>query len=461
MSSIDPLHRRLFGPRAERIVDAGRLLREHARPTDLEGTRLADAAIWNEATEGPVDTRIASAIRRLLTPRGRVAVFRPVPASRDPRVTLQSLILHLSEAGFVILDEDAAPGFGADPVARGVWVLARAARYRIRGYAPGDESAIGALFQDSFHVARAVDAWRWKFEQHPWRSETPPIALAWDEAAPGDPRLVGQYAAVPMRLASVNDPDDRALQLCDIMTAPEARTVGRGPTAVLSRMLRRLYASHAEHRIGFVIGWNTATSRAFALRFHHGNELESVADWHRDATSPTFEAHADRNSGDDYEIRVIERFDERFDRFFERVLPAYGYLQHRDARYLDWRYRQPGVRYLPFAAYRGEHLVGWSVFRRHEDQLEWGDALFDPDAPEAVGAVLQRALDHPMHQGVTQITGWFSERPAWWRDQLLALGFARRPEPNDLSLIYGVHSRPDAGQRLARLYYTKGDSDLF
>lgn len=442
MSATSSIHRALFGPQPGRVADAEALAAIPGR-----AGAVWDAIVWDEATAGVLDTSAAGRLRAALGERGRLAVHRPLEASRSRLPQLQSLVVALSEAGFVILDEDA--GAGLDSV--GVWVVARRARFSIRGYRNGDETQIGELFAASFHTERSAAAWRWKFRQHPWGNAA--IALAWDEQDAERPRLVGQYAAIPMRLAGVAGEDDRALQLCDIMTAPEARAVGRGPTAVLSRMLRRLYSTHGEHRIGFVIGWNTATSRAFARRFHAAHEHGPVACWHRDRSPPAV--------GGGYRIREIESFGPRFDRFFRRVLPAYGYLQRRDAAYLAWRYRQPGVRYLRLAAYRFGRLAGWAIFRRQDERLVWGDALVDPRQQRAADALLAAALEHAETRGAERVTAWFGERPAWWCQALAGLGFARQREPSDLSLIYGVHSLPDAGRRLAHLYYTMGDSDLF
>ncbi len=450
VSPTSPLHLALFGSTTERIRDA----RERS-PVDDHSW---DAVLFEESAGRPLDHDAARRIRRSLTARGRLAVFLPFRDGPGHRQALQRLVVCLSRSGFVILDEDAAPDVAEG--SGGVWILARVALYCIRGYRPGDESSISDLFRRSFHVTRDAAQWRWKYEQHPWRPGAPPIVLAWSaencghgDIDRGDACLVGQYAAVPMRLAGIEGEDDRVLQLCDIMTAPEARSVGRGPTAVLSRMLRCLYATHAEHRVEFVIGWNTATSRAFALRFNAGHEAEPVAFWTRDRDLP-----ADPGG---YRVATIERFGARFDRLFRRLLPAYAYLQRRDARYLEWRYRQPGVRYLRLAAYRLGRLVGWAIFRRRDDSLEWGDALIAPRHAAVAGALLRAALEHEDMQGVVRVSAWFSERPPWWRECLLTLGFERQKEPNDLSLIYGLHNRNDAGRRLERLYYTMGDSDLF
>ena len=59
------------------------------------------------------------------------------------------------------------------------------------------------------------------------------------------------------------------------------------------------------------------------------------------------------------------------------------------------------------------------------------------------------------------ISGWLTSRPAWWDETVTALGFERRPEPQELGLVY-VPFEHDPGDDFRRgLYYTWGDSDLF
>ena len=92
----------------------------------------------------------------------------------------------------------------------------------------------------------------------------------------------------------------------------------------------------------------------------------------------------------------------------------------------------------------------------------WGDALFDRQHPDAVAAVLARALDEPEHRGVARVDGWLSANPAWWARLIEDLGFESRPDPQDLGMIFLPFEEPDPLERFqAALYYTKGDGDLF
>jgi|GEM_PF-2574442 len=412
-----------------------------------------DGLVWCLPQDAVFTHRDACSARRALAPAGRLVVRQRLAITGGARPDkppdealapqIQQPVLALLGAGFALLDER----WLADGSAQ---LVARSARCEVRAYQAGDEHAIAPLFARSFHRERSLAAWRWKFLEHPWRAPQPAISLAWD-----DDRLVGQYAAVPMRMVWVGGADVAALQLCDIMTAASVRHVGRGKTAVLSRMLRHLYAGHGEQRVGFVLGFITGTSRAFALRFSAGHELEPVACWRRAwGASP-------RLRGGGYRVREVAHFGTAFDHFFARVAPAYGFLQRRDARYLAWRYRQPDVAYRKLAALRFGRLVGWSVFQRQGPCLVWGDALIDPRHPRAAAALLASAFAGTHADGCREVRAWFSERPVWWQERLAALGFERTVEADDLSIVYGVHSQPDTARMLRELYYTQGDSDLF
>ena len=116
---------------------------------------------------------------------------------------------------------------------------------------------------------------------------------------------------------------------------------------------------------------------------------------------------------------------------------------------------------MVLAARRWGRLVGWSVFRRRDDDALWGDALFDPAHDRAAEAILATALAEPELAGATRMAAWFPERPSWWNGRLAELGFEVRPEPQELGMVALPDAEPEAFARLAEVYYTMGDGDLF
>jgi len=220
---------------------------------------------------------------------------------------------------------------------------------------------------------------------------------------------------------------------------------------VLGRLARHFWASYGEDRMDLHYGFNTATARAFSLRFVPGvRALEPVGVWATEWRSRA------RQAG--YDCAPIDSFGAWQDELFSRVAPSYEVLVRRDARYLNWRYvERPGFDYRLWRVTREGRPVGASVLRVVDGVLWWGDAWFDPQEPEAVPALLDAAVEA---SGVVSVAGWFPERPHWWAARLAALGFRKVAEKDDLVCVYAPFT-PAGSDAMPRLYYTRGDSDLF
>ncbi|HEY7215239.1 MAG TPA: hypothetical protein VIC28_11450 [Thermoanaerobaculia bacterium] len=380
--------------------------------------------------------------------RDQEKVLIPVPpADLDPR----QLVIALSEAGFVILK----PARGEAP---GGPFLARRDSFFVREYRQGDEERILPLFRRTFYVERSLARWGWVYRENPYGE------LKISEAFAEDGRLAAHYAGYPVRFHRQLGGERRtlqALQVGDTMTEPALRHVGRGPISLLGRTVRHFYARFCEGQVDFNYGFNTGKIQRFSLSFVGARRLESlpfhVLDLAERPLAPPG-AFLSRLAG--WRVERIRHFDERWDRFFERVSGAYRLLVQRDARYLAWRYaRCPDTEYFIYAVFRRGRLAGWSVFRRKEDRLLWGDALFDPRYPDAVRQLLAGALAE--HREAKTVESWIVSRPSWWRERVLRLGFESRPEPNDLGFVFVPFNYDPEEDFRAHLYYTMGDSDLF
>lgn len=427
----------------------------------------------------------------------------------------------LYESGFVILDEVAArpmpatepeepdgpPLFGDG--ARGVGphlTVARRSRHRVRSYQPGDETAILALFQRVFHQRRSLAQWRWRYVDNPYANHR--ISLAVDE----DGELAVHYAGYPVRLwaaagvlggVATSATDGQlldALHVGDTMTSPEARRVGRGRTNLLSRAVNHFYSAYSRGRVAFNYGANVGKIQRFYRRAAGGRWLEEaphcsrpldghpfpgtpgrlatrLAGWRVERIAALPDGDGDGDGDDQFPGQVhsqghrlaVERRAADLDDLWRRSRAAYRLLLERDHRYLAWRYAAPEIPYHLWAVYRRRRLVGWSVFRYEsrgvtgeaDERLVWGDALFDPEEPEAPAVLLTAATAAPELQGARRIEGWLTDRPAWWGRTVARLGFERQPEPQDLGVIY-AHFLLNLGDVLAQdWYYTKADTDLF
>jgi len=384
---------------------------------------------------------------RRLREKGRLLIPGPVDIAIP-----QDLVIALSEAGFVILkpERDATAAV----------YLARKESCFVREFRDGDEEQILPMFRRSFHVDRSLARWRWEYRENPYGG------LRISEAFSPEGQLVAQYAGYPVRFHHAAGGETRtlpALQIGDTMTEPSFRHLGRGPTSLLGRTVRHYYARFCEGQVAFNYGFNTGNIQRFSMSFVGARRLESLPFHVLDlAARPLATPNPLLSRLAGFRVERIAHFDARWDAFFQRVSGAYGLLVERDARYLEWRYaRCPDTEYFLYALFRRDRLAGWSVFRAKGDRLLWGDALFDPEVPAAPRQLLARVLAAPEHSQAKTVETWASSRPAWWREQVLSLGFESRPEPDDLGFVFVPFGEDPEEELRARLYYMMGDSDLF
>ncbi len=437
--------RLLVGGSTETAASLGAELCPVDRLAEREAGSFAAAVLLDISL--PLGSLLAG-VRRLLADKGRLLVVRS-----GSRVTPQELTVVLSEAGFVIVK---LADIGDQVIG------ARKEDFFVREYREGDEEQILPLFRRSFFVERSLARFRWEYQENPYGNRMISEAFA------GDGRLVAHYAGYPVRFYTEAGGTPRslpALQVGDTMTEPSVRQVGRGPTSLLGRTVRHYYARFCEGQVAFNFGVNTGNIQRFSLSFVGARRLEDLPYHVRDARLPVTVPRPWLTRLAGYRVERITRFDERWDELFGRVRGAYRLLVERDARYLEWRYaRCPDTEYFIWAVFRRRRLVGWSVFRHRGERgerLAWGDALFDPRHPAALPVLLAHVLAAPEHRSAELVETWLTSRPAWWTEQVRALGFESRPEPQDLGFVFvPFEVDPEEDFREA-LYYTMGDSDLF
>jgi len=94
--------------------------------------------------------------------------------------------------------------------------------FKLRGYKPGDENTICALFEKVFGKpmgkTESIRHWQWEFLENPVKGLF--VKLAWDKE-----RLVGQYTASPLRVCADGKEIIAALSH-DTMTDPQYEGLG-------------------------------------------------------------------------------------------------------------------------------------------------------------------------------------------------------------------------------------------
>lgn len=390
-----------------------------------------------------------------LPERGWLLVAGPGGDPAAAEAARDEMRLAVHEAGLVPVD--GLPATAARPAL----CLARRDPFRIRALAAGEEGLLAALFRRCFHTDRSAEEWEWRYRRHPHGG--PWSSLAVD--ATGAP--VAHYGAYPVLLDRRERERFRPLlaaQVGDLMSAPEARAAGRGPTSLFARTGDHFYAARRCDGIAFSYGVHTGTSRAFSERFAGAvpflpAPLRVLATEEIDAAARR-RARALALGG--WRARRAAAPDRRFEGLYERARHGFTLLARRDRRYLGWRYfDRPGQSYELHLLERGEELLGWGIFRREAERLIWGDALCDPSAAGGIALLLASALEATSTRP-ERVEGWFSPEPAWWQRSLEELGFRAAPDPQDLvfTCVGGREPEPASALRTG-FYLTRGDSDLF
>lgn len=234
-----------------------------------------------------------------------------------------------------------------------------------------------ATFGDVDSEKLRPDVWRWRFADNP-------AGQGWIRLADHDGRVVGHYAAVPMRVRVAGAERVFAMS-CDTMTHPDYQKQG-----IFVTLAQELYDDIARRdgvttvfgfpndssRPGFVGKLDWFDVHVFPLRVKPARSAGILARWVPPALAAALGAIADRayrvvtpRVGPPQRCRIepLARFDDRFDALWRRHQDLAPVMQVRDRAFLEWRYLAvPSFGYRPFAVHVGDRLEGYLVLRRLE-----------------------------------------------------------------------------------------------
>lgn len=338
----------------------------------------------------------------------------------------------------------------------------RAAECLYRLYRPGDETALNEMFNEVFRTDRTLEAWRWKYIDNPAGQGC--IALGClPEGA-----MVAHYGGYPLWLVR-NDNGKKTRQLAfhagDVLTRPEARAIGIGKSSMLVRTTRVFQEDLARQDIPFYFGFNTDVARKFGQMFQNYRDGGAVGYWRMEAARLERQTFLERTLSrwQGWEVTPGLAEANAMDAFFQEVCDQYGWMIERGWQYLDWRYRtRPDREYLTLTLKKRGKVMGWGVFFRQGEVLQWGDALFSRAVShKQIQRLLQQAVD-TCQGSVSRVEAWFSPYPGWWSERMRNTGFVAIAEPHDLSLQMIPVKEQNVEQYVNDgFYYTWGDSDLF
>jgi hypothetical protein len=302
-------------------------------------------------------------------------------------------------------------------------------------YQASDRKGVDTLYRRVFGRDAAESSqlrWEWQYRRNPNNVGGTP--LIW--VAREGPTIVGQYAAMPVRL-SVLGKQVAAAWGMDVMVAPERQRQGLGE--VLFRTWDRhvgaslgLGLSEASHRLFQKLNWADVgpvpclvkpLSRRAVFRSHWPRPLNRIVSA---ISLPIIRIIARTRPVEDH-VEVIRRFDEGFNDLWERVGPKFDFIVRRDARYLNWKYIEPPhVRYVVVALMRGDEPHGYAVYRHlreargrvtllvdflvHPDDERGLEALLRWVDREALAADSDKIRAFAMHAGFRRImrrSGYF------------------------------------------------------
>jgi hypothetical protein len=226
---------------------------------------------------------------------------------------------------------------------------------RLRPLEPGDEEGLLAAWRRAFAAAdphaapRDLGAWRWRFERNP---DGASVMLCLDPEG----RVVAQFAASRAQFAHAGE------RLCggqalDSFVDPAWRGLARSGAFVRTGLaFAERFGGEGGGRSAFLWGLPAPAARRIgAARLGYGF-VRSVLQL---AAAP---ARVRPRAAGAIEVRELERFDGEFDAFFEAQAQGRGTIAVRDARRLQWRYRErPGAHYAVAEARAGGRLAGWAV----------------------------------------------------------------------------------------------------
>ena len=337
-------------------------------------------------------------------------------------------------------------------------------------YRDEDRRAVDTLYRRVFghDMANASQLrWAWQYSRNP---DLPPDGLQIWLAREG-PSVIGQYAAMPVRL-HVEDREMRGSWGMDVMVAPERQRQGLG------EMLFRAWDQHVDAALG--LGMSEPSRRLFQkLRWPFLRTVPCLtkpltrrafrrATWplpvNRLVSAVTYPyvRFASRLRPLRAQIEPIRHFDERFSRFWDSIEGSFDLAVRRDARYLNWKYIEPPhVRYFVAALVRDESVGGYVVYRHVQEPRGRVTLLVDflADPTDVMGfQTLLRWVDREARAADSDKVRTLALHDGF-RQVLKRSGYFHVASDVELAVKINAAVKPRFYEQAQRWHVTLGDSD--
>ena len=183
-------------------------------------------------------------------------------------------------------------------------------------------------------------------------------------------------------------------------------------------------------------------------------------------TLATVDGALARNYARGVEVEEIERFDDSFDEFFEKVAAVIPCVPEKGSEFLSWRYGsgslQDPVKVLGVRGAQG--LLGYAVLKVAPSSREDAyilDLTVLPGYREAARALLRETVHYFRREGVNIIRYRFIESPTSPRaDSLMRMGFYyRKGRSNNLLVKFSEPGLHETARDIRNWSYTTGDGE--
>lgn len=327
----------------------------------------------------------------------------------------------------------------------------------IRAYRPEDEPALLRLYETVFGISDA-DARRdreWRYMRNPAGSHQTIVAVLEDGEA------IASCTGIPLR-ARLSGQACSVAVMEDAMTHPSYRGAMLGRTGLFVRTVQNWVDNFTSGAGPIDFSYGTPQPRHARLgQLLMGYELWDGIGYYSREIRDTPIKRMRRRLPEPRVVRVDE-FGAEADAVWERLKESYPSAVIRDARYLQWRYKDAPVRdYIPLALRRaGGQWDGWLVLSVADETATIVDALLPVIPPAAASALVYRAIGVGLEQGARHIQAWAT--PGSGIEELLKRNGFGHAEFEGARFAARTFAPSLSAQRVRdEWYFQPGDTDEF
>ncbi len=238
---------------------------------------------------------------------------------------------------------------------------------KIRRYTFEDVPKILELVRtvyDENSYEKAVQRFKWQYEQNPKNKSQGPIILVLEDGG----KIIGSIGAFAQEI-KLDDRYYSAYWTGDYMVHPEFRRLSYGLN-LAKEMAAQPY---------FMMGFPTKKTinlwqRTGSSPFIEISEYSKIIKYSKKLKYlyRVLDFLLSKNTHG-IEIEEIKKFDDRFDRSWEKISRDYKAIQVRDSAFLNWRFFQcPHLQYRAFAAIKHKEVFGYIIIR---DEIYKGNRI--------------------------------------------------------------------------------------